>query len=225
MIFFTSDLHLGHENSIEFKNRPFSGLEEMNQTLIHNINDIVAVSDELWILGDFSYKINKEQVRQLRRQIQCKHVHLIYGNHDKQHYTDNKSYSISELEKTITSNGIKILEDRSVKIGDHIFQSVQHYKELKTDYGRFILFHYPIVEWNAAHYGSVHLHGHIHSTGEYNAENLKKSFADRFPVGHAPKHPELKLRIYDVGVDANHYFPVSLEQIATLMGLTRVREN
>ena len=195
MIFFTSDLHLGHENSIEFKNRPFSGLEEMNQTLIHNINDIVAVSDELWILGDFSYKINKEQVRQLRRQIQCKHVHLIYGNHDK-------DYS-----------------------GDHIFQSVQHYKELKTDYGRFILFHYPIVEWNAAHYGSVHLHGHIHSTGEYNAENLKKSFADRFPVGHAPKHPELKLRIYDVGVDANHYYPVSLEQIATLMGLTRVREN
>ena len=195
MIFFTSDLHLGHENSIEFKNRPFSGLEEMNQTLIHNINDIVDVSDELWILGDFSYKINKEQVRQLRRQILCKHVHLIYGNHDK-------DYS-----------------------GDHIFQSVQHYKELKTDYGRFILFHYPIVEWNAAHYGSVHLHGHIHSTGEYNAENLKKSFADRFPVGHAPKHPELKLRIYDVGVDANHYYPVSLEQIATLMGLTRVRED
>ena len=44
-------------------------------------------------------------------------TYYIYGNHDKQHYTDNKSYSISELEKTITSNGIKIMEDRSVKIG------------------------------------------------------------------------------------------------------------
>ena len=194
MIFFTSDLHLGHENSIRHNNRPFSGLEEMNQTLIHNINDTVAFGDELWILGDFSYKIDKDQVRQLRKQIICKQVHLVYGNHDK-------DYS-----------------------SDHIFQSVQYYKELKTDYGKFVLFHYPIVEWNAAHYGSVHLHGHIHSTGDYNAENLKMNFADRFPEGHTPRHPELKLRIYDVGVDANHYYPVSLEQIATLMGLVKVRE-
>ena len=194
MIYFTSDLHLGHENSIEFKNRPFSGLDEMNRTLISNINETVGVDDELWILGDFSYRINKEQVRQLRKQIQCKWVHLIYGNHDK-------DYS-----------------------SDHIFQSVQHYKELKTDYGRFILFHYPIVEWHAAQYGSVHLHGHIHSTREYTAENLTKKFADRFPTGHAPKRPDLNLRIYDVGVDANNYRPVSLEQIAALMGLTPVHD-
>ena len=79
--------------------------------------------------------------------------------------------------------------------------------------------HYPMLEWNAAHYGSVHLHGHIHSTGEYNAENLRKKLADRFPAGHAPKHADLNLRIYDVGVDANGFRPVSLAQIAALMGL------
>ena len=189
MIYFTSDLHLGHENSIEFTGRPFSCIEEMNRTLIGNINEVVGGDDELWVLGDFSYKINKEQVRQLRKQILCRRVHLVYGNHDR-------DYS-----------------------SDHIFQSVQHYKELKTDYGKFILFHYPIVEWHAAHYGSVHLHGHIHSTGEYNTENLKKKYAGRFPAGHAPRRPDLNLRIYDVGVDANHYYPVSLEQIAALMDL------
>ena len=194
MLYFTSDLHLGHANSIEFKNRPFSNIEEMNQALIQNINDTVGADDELWILGDFAYKINKEQVRNLRRQIQCRHVHLIYGNHDK-------DYS-----------------------SDHIFQSVQHYKELKTEYGKFILFHYPILEWNAAHYGSIHLHGHIHSSGDYNAENLKKRLADRFPIGHAPKHPELLLRIYDVGVDANRYYPISLVQIAELMNLVPLHD-
>lgn len=195
MIYFTSDLHLGHANVIEFQNRPFSNVEEMNQALIQNINNTVSVDDELWILGDFSYKINKEEVRMLRKQISCKRVHLLYGNHDK-------DYS-----------------------SDHIFQSVQHYKELKTDYGRIILFHYPILEWSAAHYGSIHLHGHIHSTGEYNEENLKKKFADRIPYGHKTKRDDLNLRIYDVGVDANGYRPISLEHISELMHVPSIRDS
>ncbi len=195
MLYFTSDLHLGHENAIEFKHRPFANLEEMNQTLIQNINDTVSAADELWILGDFSFKINREEVRALRRQISCRHVHLIYGNHDK-------DYS-----------------------SDHIFQSVQHYRELKTDYGRVVLFHYPILEWHAAHYGSILLHGHIHSTGDYNEENLKKKYSDRITYGHKAKLDDLGLRIYDVGVDANNYRPISLERIAELMQIPPVKDS
>ena len=194
MIYFTSDLHLGHANSIEFTNRPFSNVDEMNETLVRNINDIVSKKDELWILGDFAYKVGREKVRDLRNTILCKRVHLVNGNHDK-------DYS-----------------------RDHIFQSVQSYKELKTPYGRFILFHYPILEWNAAHYGSVHLHGHIHSTGEYNAQNLSKKYIDRFPDGHTSQQENLGLRIYDVGVDANDYKPISLEKIVKLMRLPLVKK-
>ena len=189
LIYFTSDLHLGHKNAIEFKGRPFSDVEQMNDVLIRNINDTVGVDDELWILGDFSYGISKEEVRDLRKQIKCKHVHLVYGNHDK-------DYS-----------------------QDYIFQSVQHYKELKTPYGKVILFHYPIMEWNAAHYGTIHLHGHIHSTGSYNADNITKLLKDRFPHGHVPRKENLTLRIYDVGVDANRYVPVSLETIVEFLGI------
>ena len=138
-------------------------------------------------------KGSRDEVRRFRSQIRCRHVHLIRGNHDK------------DFSK------------------DEIFETVQYYKELKTEYGKFILFHYPILEWNAAHYGTVHLHGHIHSTGEYNALNLQKTFGDRFPDGHSPKDTNMKLRIYDVGVDANDYRPVSLEQIAGIMHLTPVK--
>lgn len=195
MAYFTSDLHLGHAHSIEFTNRPFANVDEMNEMLIQNINGVVNKADELWILGDFAYKVDREKVREFRNSILCKRVHLVAGNHDK-------DYS-----------------------QDHIFQSVQNYKELKTPYGRFILFHYPILEWNAAHYGSVHLHGHIHSTGDYNLQNLKKKYRDRFLEGHMEKHDDLGLRIYDVGVDANDYGPISLERIAELMHLPLVKKD
>lgn len=187
-IFFTSDLHLGHENAIKHTNRPFANVTEMNCRLIGNINEVVGVNDELWILGDFSYRINKEEARLLRKQIKCKHVHLVYGNHDKNY------------EET------------------DVFQSTQYYKELKTEYGKVILFHYPIADWNAKHYGSIHLHGHIHSTGEYNRSNLTRKADELFSEGHSAKDGTLFYRIYDVGVDANDYKPVSLEHIVELMG-------
>ena len=195
MLYFTSDLHLGHDNAIGFTNRPFADVEEMDRKLIENINETVGLEDELWILGDFSFKIDRARVRELRKQITCRMVHLVYGNHDKDY------------------------------ANDHIFQSVQHYKELKSDYGRLVLFHYPILEWSAAHYGSIHLHGHIHSTGAYNEENRKKKLADRGLLTHEPKLEDLGLRIYDVGVDANDYRPVSIEQIAAFLSLPRVRES
>ncbi len=193
MIFFTSDLHLGHENAISFTQRPFADVEQMNSVLIDNINETVGERDELWVLGDFAFKIDMQQVRELRKRIRCKHLHLVKGNHDKDYSKET------------------------------IFETVQDYKQLKTDYGVFILFHYPILEWNRAHYGSVHLHGHIHSTGDYNGEKLQKKFSDRFMYKHSSKIKDLGLRIYDVGVDANGYRPVSLERIVQLMGLTRIR--
>ena len=36
--------------------------------------------------------------------------------------------------------------------------------------------------------------------------------------------PDLRLRIYDVGVDANDYRPVSIDRLVELMGLTKVKE-
>lgn len=189
MLYFTSDLHLGHDRALEFSGRHFDTIDQMNATLIHNLNACVDKNDELWILGDFAYKVDRQQVRIFRDQIECRKVHLVMGNHDLDYAQD------------------------------HIFQSVQSYKELKTPYGKVVLFHYPILEWSAAHYGSIHLHGHIHSTGKYNEENLQKFQKDRFPEGHGAKHPEQHLRIYDVGVDANEYRPIGLDDIAEKMNI------
>ncbi len=51
--------------------------------------------------------------------------------------------------------------------------------------------------------------------------NLSKKLYERSLEGHLPEDREMGLRIYDVGIDANDYKPVSLEQIAELMKLER----
>lgn len=45
MIYFTSDLHLGHANIIRHCNRPFSSVEEMDDALIDNWNAKVTNAD------------------------------------------------------------------------------------------------------------------------------------------------------------------------------------
>ena len=45
MIYFTADLHLGHEAILYMAERPFKYFDEMNQTLIRNINACVTDRD------------------------------------------------------------------------------------------------------------------------------------------------------------------------------------
>lgn len=65
------------------------------------------------------------------------------------------------------------------------------------------LCHFPMLSWPKSRYGSIHLHGHIHSRGsEYNLQIKTEG-----------------IRRYDVGVEANNYLPVSLKEILSFMEL------
>ena len=83
MIWFTSDTHFGHENMLRLADRPWSTGAQMNDAMVANINSKVALDDELYILGDFSFKMTVQDAYELRKSIACKHVHLLPGNHDK----------------------------------------------------------------------------------------------------------------------------------------------
>ena len=146
-IYFTSDLHLGHQQMIPKLHRPFDCIEQMNEQLIANINSTVGRNDTLYILGDFSYRISREQSVKFAQSIECREVHLINGNHDKDY---------SQLK---------------------VFASVRDYCEFKygPNNRRFCLFHFPITAWAGQRGGSVQLHGHIHSKGsKYNQKNFAK---------------------------------------------------
>lgn len=171
MIYFTSDLHLGHENVIKLENRPFDNVTEMNCALIANYNAIVQPDDTVYILGDLAYRIPSDNANKLISRLNGR-KYLITGNHDK-------------------------------KYNESLFEEITVYKEIKCDGNHFILMHYPFMEWNKMYHGSYHLHGHIHSTGvDYNLDNKNKG-----------------IRRYDVGVDANSFYPVAITDIVNFFNV------
>lgn len=80
-VFFTSDHHFHHSNVLEFEDRPYETLDEMNQGLIESWNNVVRKTDTVFHLGDFCFGKYEDWVdilNQLRGDII-----LIKGNHDK----------------------------------------------------------------------------------------------------------------------------------------------
>lgn len=131
MIFFTADLHLGHASIIRHCSRPFASVDEMDAAIIGKINDRVAAGDILWVLGDFAFR--GRDPSHYRKQINCRDVRLLLGNHDKR--------------------------VKSMKAG---FRHVGDVAEISVGRQRIWLSHYAHRSWPASHRGAWHLYGHSH---------------------------------------------------------------
>jgi calcineurin-like phosphoesterase family protein len=73
-------MHIGHSNIINFCQRPFKNVEEMNEALINNWNERVDENDVVFILGDFCFggsQLWNETLDRLKGK-----KYLIIGNHD-----------------------------------------------------------------------------------------------------------------------------------------------
>lgn len=51
-VWFTSDLHIGHERIIELCNRPFKDVEHMNTVIVERWNMTVEPDDVIFVVGD-----------------------------------------------------------------------------------------------------------------------------------------------------------------------------
>lgn len=75
-----ADSHFRHANVIKYCNRPFSCVEEMDETLINNWNTMVKPDDVVYHLGDFALA-NRERIRNIVARLNG-HIVLVMGNHD-----------------------------------------------------------------------------------------------------------------------------------------------
>jgi calcineurin-like phosphoesterase family protein len=80
-VYITSDSHFFHKNIIQYENRPFGSVEEMNEVMIKNWNKVVSKEDKIFHLGDFAFS-NKEKTLELVSKLNGYKI-LILGNHDK----------------------------------------------------------------------------------------------------------------------------------------------
>ena len=109
---------------------------------------------------------------------------------------------VSKYIERLTGHKILIQGNHDYFVKDYknqrydFLDDIKSYEEINYNKQRFCLMHYPIMDWNHMYHGSYMLHGHMHNEPIYNYNNKNEG-----------------LKRYDVGVDANNYTPVSIEQI------------
>ena len=134
MNYYIADTHLGHKNCIEFDNRPFATVEEMDETIITNWNAVVCDTDDVYIIGDFCYRSSRSPTWYLERLKGRKH--LIIGNHDRHLLKDEEA-----MKAFVSADKMTYLKDGKYTV---------------------TLCHFPMAEWNQYYRGAWHIHGHIH---------------------------------------------------------------
>lgn len=148
-VYLVSDCHISHRNickgvsSWDDKSgcRDFNSLEEMNNTIIDNINAVVPADGILINLGDIIFG-DKSKLPELLGRINCKNHHLVFGNHDQWMFDKPNVLSM--------------------------FSSTQFYLEFfakwKGKNHKVCCQHYSQRVWHDSHKGSVLLYGHSHGS-------------------------------------------------------------
>ena len=143
-IWFTADTHFGHENVIRYNKRPFSSVEEMDETLIENWNKVIHPDDTIYHLGDFTL-LGKGPAKSYLNSL-TGIIHVVPGGHDHR-WIGKDTYT------TGTGHPVQILPP---------LQTIKVTLPEPYQYQLIVLCHYSLRVWDRSHYGSWHLYGHSH---------------------------------------------------------------
>lgn len=157
--YFVSDLHFGHRNVINYCDRPYAHVDEMNKEIVRIWNETVKPEDEVYVLGDFS--LNPKQAEIWTPALNGI-KHLITGNHDacfpfvdrteirnhnlKQRYLEMGWASVERIGSLELSNGVSVLMSH-FPYRDNLCET----------------YDVRYLEYRPMNLGTILLHGHQHS--------------------------------------------------------------
>ena len=201
-IWFTSDTHYMHRNIAgpkvskwESGYRDFKDEKEMSKCIVDNINKYVKEDDILYHLGDWSFG-GIDNIWAFRKQVDCKNIHLVLGNHDT-HIYNNRTLPNSTIKQW---DGYGYVNTRCY--AKEIFSSVSEVLDVQHGKSDFFLSHYSHRVWHGSHKGVIHLYGHSHDSLDKDGNYWGKSM--------------------DVGIDSakrilGEYRPFKLEEVVDIM--------
>lgn len=132
-VFFISDLHLNHGNIIDYCDRPFNSIQEMNDTIVRNWNSVVGPDDIVYFLGDFALGRDVDKVYEEYSKLLNGTIYFLRGNHDKSRSVVSRYFNLIDTGTTVSYND-----------------------------SHFILSHHPLYDSEIPK-GYINLHGHIHN--------------------------------------------------------------
>ncbi|EOR84277.1 hydrolase [Latilactobacillus sakei] len=173
MKYFIADMHFYHDDIIGFSNRLFVDVSDMNRQLVANWNNTVMSSeDEVYVLGDFVYEGSGKQATEILKQLRGK-KYLIKGNHEE--YLNDPEFDHSQ------------------------FEWVKDYYSFRYVQRQFVLFHYPMLEWDGFYDRAIQLYGHVHQTRADYFKNM------------------LGINALNVGADMINYRPISINNVIQII--------
>lgn len=168
-VYFTSDEHFGHANIIKFCNRPFTGVDDMQEKLIENHNNVVKAGDRVYHLGDMFWRTTSDaQAISILSRLNGQHYYIL-GNHEE----------VINRNSSLRNAFIWVKDTFNLKI---------------SGLPNIWLSHYAHRVWNGSHRWAYHLYGHTHAA--------------------LPEDGSLSI---DVGVDARNFYPISIDEVVTIM--------
>ena len=197
--FFTGDTHFSHANIIVYSRRPQFNADEVQFDAERN--------RESWK----DRYVGRQRAKEMDSMLEANWNSKVTSNDDVIHLGDihfGRTDKLIQLLRRLNFKNLYIIwgnHDTSMKD----FKTIIHFypdlkdrihflgnmEEISIEGQKIVLCHYAMRVWNKAHRGAWHLYGHSH--GSLEGEEWGKSF--------------------DVGVDANNYFPISFEEVRERM--------
>jgi len=185
MIYFTSDLHFGHNQPFIYQARGYNSMEEHDKDLIKRWNEKITPDDTIYILGDIMLGDNEYGLHCF-----CQlpgHIIIIRGNHET-----NKRWKV--YQKGLNVDSVEL-------IGWSDFHKFVAYKHGAPHQYNMYLSHYPTMTYNSdenlpLNRRVINLCGHLHT--KYRFKDFSRSNL-----------------CYHVELDAHDMTPVSIEEVVS----------
>jgi calcineurin-like phosphoesterase family protein len=139
--FFTADTHFDDKYAIEYFNRPFNSMNEMNRVMVEKWNSVVTENDIVYHLGDFTL----EDIRHFTKWVSQLNgnIKILPGSHDQ-----------PWLKNFVASKKVQLIAPLvSVELPE-----IMAGKDPQV----IVLCHYSMQVWDRSNHGAWHLFGHTH---------------------------------------------------------------